>query len=343
MKHDNKLLGVFAATLFVGPILFSPLLASAGGGGHVPLGMYSDPMVGISPPPGFYFTEYLSYYSANKLKDNSGRTLSLSRDGTRLDRSSAYASGNRILWMSKFKILGGFYGAQFVVPVERLNTMIDVLTPVGPMRMGEGRGGVGDLFFNPFILAWHEKHGLFHITTGVDITAPTGPYGKYHMVNVGKHLWTIIPAFQITVFVPWYPKIAIGARLDYSFNTKNNDFIVNADTAAKIGNMALSGVKTSITPGQEFHLDYGISYALLPLRADPQLSVGVVGYYYQQITDDKTGVGTVEHDKGRVFAVGPGVWFNYKKWNIGLRAAFETVAKNRPEGFLILSTITYTF
>jgi hypothetical protein len=305
--------------------------------------MYSDPLVGISPPPGFYFTEYLSYYTADKLKDNSGRTLSFTRDGAELDRSSAYASGNRILWISKLKILGALYGVQFVVPVERLNMMMNALTSSGPAHLSEGHGGVGDIYFNPNVLSWHEKHGLFHITTGVDITAPTGSYNEKRMVNIRKNLWTFTPAFQITTFFPWHPKIALGARLDYSFNTRNDNFIINPDTAAKIGNMALTGLKTHITPGQEFHLDYGISYCVTKLGADPQVSLGIVGYYYQQITSDKTGVGKVGNDKGRVFAVGPGAWVNYKKWNVGIRSAFETQVKNRPQGWLTLSTITYTF
>jgi hypothetical protein len=343
MGSRRKLLIFSIATSFVLVFLFSPLLAFAGGGGHVALGQYANPMIGISPDPGFYFTEYLSYYTADKLKDNHGRTLSLARDGVELDRSSAYASGNSILWISNLKILGGFYGARFVIPVERLNTMTDAFTSFGPKHLSEGAGGVGDIYFNPLILSWHEKHGLFHITTGVDITAPTGSYNERRMISVGRSLWTFTPAFQITAFFPWYPNISAGIRLDYSFNTNNDNFIISPATAAKIGNMALTGTKTHITPGQEFHFDYGIGYSLTKLGADPQVSFGIVGYYYQQVTDDKTGKGNVESDRGRVFAIGPGVWYNHKKWNIGLQGFIETAAKNRPQGCFTLSTITYSF
>lgn len=342
--NQRRIFSKFSAVVcFFQIILFLSPFAFAGGGGHIPLGDYSDPMVGISPPPGFYFTEYLAYYTAGKLKDNKGHTLSLSRDGVALERTSAYASGNRILWMSKFKILGANYGVQFVVPVERLFTSIRALTPAGPVRLSNVRGGAGDIYFNPFILGWHEKHGLFHITTGVDITQPTGPYHKYSMVSVGKNIWTIMPAFQMTIFVPWEPRIVIGFRTDYSFNTKNYDFIVNADTAAKMLNPALTGLKTSLTPGQEFHTDYAASYCLTPLGQDPMLSVGVQGYYYQQTTNDRTGFGKIRIDKGRVFAVGPGIFFNYKKLNVGFRWSMEAKAKNRTEGNLFLSTITWTF
>jgi hypothetical protein len=344
MESRRKLLRSPVETLFVLVILFSSPLAFAGGGGHVALGQYANPMIGISPAPGFYFTEYLSYYTADKLKDNHGRTLSLARDGVELDRSSAYASGNSILWISNLKILGGFYGARFVVPVERLYTSVDTFNPfVGLGHLSQGAGGVGDIYFNPIILSWHQKQGLFHITTGVDITAPTGSYNERRMICVGRNLWTFTPAFQITAFLPWYPKISAGMRFDYSFNTKNDDFIISPATAAKIGNLFLMGRKTYLTPGQEFHFDYGIGYSLTKLNAVHQFQVGIVGYYYQQVTDDKTGEGRIKEDRGRVFSIGPGVWYNHKKWNIGLQGFIETGAKNRTQGWFSLSTITYSF
>ena len=343
MESGAKLLRLLMATLFVQIILFSSPFAFAGGGGHVALGQYANPMIGISPPPGFYFTEYLSYYTADKLKDDKGRTLSLTRDGVELDRSSAYASGNSILWISNLKILGGSYGARFVIPVERLITMTDAFTAFGPKHLSDRAGGVGDVYFNPIILSWHEKNGLFHITTGVDITAPTGSYDEKRVISVGRNLWTFTPAFQITVFFPWYPKISAGMRLDYSFNSTNNDFIIGPATAAKIGSITLTNLKTHITPGQEFHFDYGIGYSLTKLGVAPQFQVGIVGYYYQQVTDDKTGQGSVEADRGRVFAIGPGLWYNQKKWNIGIQGFIETGARNRPQGWFGLSTITYSF
>jgi hypothetical protein len=343
MKSGAKVFRFLTATLFLQTILFSSPLALAGGGGHVALGQYANPMIGISPAPGFVFTEYLSYYTADKLKDNHGRTLSLARDGVKLEQSSAYASGNSILWVSNFKILGGFYGARFVVPVERLNTIMNALTFFGPRHLSQGAGGVGDIYFDPFMLSWHQKQGLFHITTGVDITAPTGSYNERRMICVGRNLWTFTPAFQFTVFVPWYPKISVGMRIDYSFNTTNDDFIINPATAVKIGNPFLTGMKTHITPGQEFHFDFGIGYSLTKLDAAHQVNVGVVGYYYQQVNDDKTGYGNIEKDRGRVFGIGPGVWYNHKKWNIGLQGFVETGAKNRTQGWFGLSTITYSF
>jgi hypothetical protein len=61
MESGRKSLRLPVATSLAMVILFSSLFAFAGGGGHVALGQYANPMIGILPPPGFYFTEYLSF------------------------------------------------------------------------------------------------------------------------------------------------------------------------------------------------------------------------------------------------------------------------------------------
>lgn len=68
-----------------------------------------------------------------------------------------------------------------------------------------------------------------------------------------------------------------------------------------------------------------------------------MGYFYQQITDDKTGEGSVKHDRGRVLGIGPGVWWTYNKWIVEAHTAFETAVKNRTEGINSYLTISYAF
>ncbi len=86
----------------------------------------------------------------------------------------------------------------------------------------------------------------------------------------------------------------------YDFNTPQNDYIIGPGNAAKMGNPALTGIETHRTPGQEFHFDYSIEYALTK-----EFRAGVTGYFYQQTTNDYTAYGSIPNDKGRVFAVGP--------------------------------------
>jgi hypothetical protein len=341
MDYRGRLLRWFMTALVTSVILFLPLFAFAGGVNHEPLGSEAF-LVGILPPPGFYMKEYLNYYTADKLKNDGGRTLNLVRDGMELDKLEVCASATRFLYISPLKILGGSLGAQMIVPWVRTSLKLDALTPGGPLEMGEHRNALSDITFGPN-LSWHSKNGLFHAASGLDITVPTGPWNKRHLVNIGTNVWSFSPVFAATVFLPWHPNLSAGIKMDYSFNTRNDNFMISSSTATKIGNMGLKDLKTHLTPGQEFHFDYDIDYSLTKTGAPHQLRVGVSGYFYQQTTDDKTGVGRVKHDLGRVFAIGPGVWWTYKKWVIEAHAAFETAVRNRPEGINTYLTIIHAF
>jgi len=322
------------------PIILFTLLffAFAGGGQQYPNGVEAF-LIGIAPPPGFYIKDYNYYYTATKLTNNNGNTVTLANSGQELDRVNVYAQVPRFIWITPLKILDGFYGIHLFVPVFYENISLDVLTPAGPTGLSEGRGAVGNLIFSPFIWSWHAKSGLLHMIAALDMFAPTGPYNPARILNIGfANFWTFEPVFAITGFLPSLPDLSGSIKLMYDFNTPNDDFIVGPATAAKIGSLLLTGLKTHLTPGQEFHFDYSIEYAITK-----NFRAGIAGYFYQQTTNDYTGFGTVQNDKGRVFAIGPGVWYTYKKWFAEAHVEFEMAAKNRPEGITSVLTITHAF
>ena len=110
MKSGGGLPGWLMIALVSSVALFSPLSALAGGVNHEPLGAEAF-LAGVLPPPGLYVKEYLNYYTADNLKNDSGRTLSLARDGTALDKLEVFASSTRFLYISPLKILGGSLGS----------------------------------------------------------------------------------------------------------------------------------------------------------------------------------------------------------------------------------------
>lgn len=116
--------------------------------------------MGALPPPGFYAKEYLSYYNADKLKDNDGRTLTLAGNGAELDRLAVSASATRFIYVTPIKVLGLDYAVHMVVPLVRAHMkMNDVSIPGG--RLDETRGDLADMTFGPLILAFHSKDGFF--------------------------------------------------------------------------------------------------------------------------------------------------------------------------------------
>ncbi len=337
MEVRRSLRGAKVGLVILVILFVFPLSAIAGGGQHYPNGAEAF-LIGIAPPPGFYIKDYNFFYSATRLKDDKGNTQTPAKDGAGLDHLTVYGNIPRFIWITPVNILGGFYGMHLFVPVLYQDIKLDVATPGGLGEVKDSRGGIGDLIFSPFIWTWHAKSGLLHMITALDVYIPTGQFNEKRVLNIGKNFWTFEPVFAITGFLPMLPNLSGSIKLMYDFNTPNDDFIIGGGTAAKIGNPALTGLQTHLTPGQEFHFDYSVEYALTK-----SLRAGITGYFYQQTTDDSTAFGDVKHDQGRVFAIGPGVWYTYKKWFAEAHVAFEMETRNRPEGITGLLTITHAF
>ena len=95
---------------------------------------------------------------------------------------------------------------------------------------------------------------------------------------------------------------------------------------------------TSVTPGNQWTLEWGISKSI-----KPTIDVGVVGYYQLQTTMDSGADASRERDQ--VLAFGPEI--NAFCPNLGLftslRYNYEVMAKDRPQGQTLVLTLTKVF
>ena len=300
MKRVGKLLSVFAfllgAMLLIAPISARAMEGGASGG----LGG-EDFMGGALPPPGFYYLNYLMYYSANQVKNASGNKEVGPPWGTGDFKVKAVVDLNRFVYISKYKILGADYGAQVIVPLVNVN--IQPFTPTS-----ESRSGVGDLIVTPLILGWHSKnwHGVF----GIDAFMPTGSYDKARVDNIGRNYWSTEIAAAFTYLSD--SGIEVSSKLMYDINFNNKD--------------------TDYKSGNEFHLDALLGYHLGPW------SLGANGYYYKQMSDDTVGskyVGAPITDgkRAQVAAIGPALSYTNAK-HITFTAKYhkEFSAQYMPEG-----------
>ncbi len=73
-------------------------------------------------------------------------------------------------------------------------------------------------------------------------------------------------------------------------------------------------------------------------------SIGLNGYYYQQITDDESPDTTLGGFKGRVLTVGPVATYSLKVGNTAVFTSLkyfrEFSVKNRPEGDIVLFQVS---
>ncbi len=284
----------------------------AGGGDHYPNGA-EDFLVGMAPPPGFYLVDYNYFYFSHEFKDNSGDTINKGP----LDDFSlrVYANVLRFIYITKFRILKANYGAHIFIPWVEVNANCK--------GFHVHKKGLGDIIIDPFILTWHSKY--IHAVFGIDIYVPTGEYDKYRPINIGKNFWTFEPVFALT-FLPT-KNFSLSFKFMYDFNTTNNDWINPA-----------TGKETSLKPGQEFHFDYALGYS--PAK---WIRVGITGYYYYQTTDDEVDGKDIENNRGKAFAIGPGIKINYKRFMLVLKSQYEFGVKNRPSGKNVWAKIYYIF
>jgi hypothetical protein len=73
--------GIIKGLFFIVVIIISiPNFIFAGGGQHYPNGLEAE-VIGVLPPEGLYYRQFNIFYTADKLKDDRGHTLTLEKNG----------------------------------------------------------------------------------------------------------------------------------------------------------------------------------------------------------------------------------------------------------------------
>jgi len=223
-----------------------------------------------------------------------------------------FANTFRLIHVTKHQVLGASWGVQAFVPIVYQDVSVGIS---GGPDLGDNRWGIGDIIIDPILLGWHSKN--FHAVAGLDIYLPVGTYDQDRLVNAGRNYWTFEPAVAFTYLSDG--GFEVSAKFMYDFNTKNTD--------------------TEYLSGQEFHFDYTVGYHI------KGWSLGVGGYYYYQTTNDELDGQKVGSDgfKGREWAIGPQVKYDYKNMMFTLKWQAELDAKNKPEGDRFWFKFLYAF
>lgn len=207
------LLGMFAASAN----------ATEGGGSIYPVGTENYTCCAL-PPPGLYGMVFASSYSANKVVDNHGNTVTPPGFHVR-----ANAIAPRLVWVTPQEVLGASLGFHAIVPLVNL----DVSVAPG---LSQTKTGLGDITFGP-VLGWHHSEKL-HSVLALDFYAPTGSYTAGNLANIGRNYWAVQPVVGLS----YIDKSGLNAdvKLMYTFNFKNTE--------------------TNYRSGQEFITDYSVGW-----------------------------------------------------------------------------------
>jgi hypothetical protein len=214
-------------------------------------------------------------------------------------------------------VLGGQLAVIMMGIVGNMNTSIaGTLAGVGPnggvaSRMGsisDSLTGFGDLY--PMVtLKWHD--GVNNWMTYATGDIPVGAYDPSRLSNIGIGHGAIDGGGGYTYLNPTtgHEFTGIGG---FTYNFQNPD--------------------TGVQSGVDFHFDWGASQFL-----SKQLFVGLVGYAYQQISDDTGGAAILGGFRSRVLGIGPQIGYIFPiggmQGYLNLKGYGEFDASNRPSGW----------
>jgi hypothetical protein len=275
------------------PRLLALLAALAALGGHSSsaraaeygLSVYGlgsvGPLAGIVPPPGTYFAYTFLYgdFEADIVPARGRIHASL--------KTEMVVNAFTVQHVTDWKILGATYGFRITVPIANARTTAEVRSTqfgVGA-AVSDRTTDIGDLNVTPILLGWHD--GAWHWQTYLSFVAPTGFYSLDRLVFTGLNRWAIDFGGGVT----WLdPKIGfeVSAQIGYTVNFENS--------------------KTNYLTGNEFHAEF-FAGQHLPLWGG-SVSLGVAGYFYQQVTGDSGAGAQLGSFKGRTIALGPSANFN---------------------------------
>ncbi len=237
---------------------------------------------------------------------HSGRVNNASGDKVNIPfQLNTVVTATRLVHFTDYKILGANYGLQVILPLVR--------TSLSRNGLSSRKAGLGDMTVSPAILSWHA--GKFHWFAATDFILPTGSYDKTRLANTGRNYVDIAPLFTFTYLDPEGPEASV--KFQYNINTKNHD--------------------TNYLTGQEINIDYGTHWNFGPL------AVGIGGYYYQQVTDDRRNGIKVNYDGNRGEALSVGPQFKYTLPGVNLIGVWfhEVYAANRSQADRVALRVSF--
>jgi len=303
---------MIVASLVIAPA--PPAQAAEKGVGVYLLG-YQTSMAGFLPPPGFYLrNDFHIYEGTSPILPITGRT-----DLNLHIRYILNITNGTVV--TPWKILGANYAFGIVWSVVNNSSLRGQLNiaKLITVPIEDERTDFSEIILSPIILGWHK--GKFHIMFVGNVYAPPGTYEVTRIVNTSLNRWAIEPNLGITYLDPKKGH-EFSAYLGYTINFENP--------------------ATNYRTGNEFHLDWFVGQHL-----PKGFAVGLVGFFYQQVTGDSGPGARLGAFQGQALAIGPCVTFNGKIGNhpigVNLRYYQDLTVTKRLDGQSFYATVNFGF
>jgi hypothetical protein len=228
------------------------------------------------------------------------------------------ATGDLAIFAPSYVFATPFFGGQasatMVGIYGRNDTSLNATVSATPipvtktLALQQTDAAFGDLI-PQFAVRWNA--GVNNYMTYLTGDIPVGKYDSNDLANIGLGHGAIDGGVGYTYFDP-----KAGHEFSATFGVTGN----------------LKNQSTGYTSGIDSHLDLGASQFL-----SKQLMVGLVGYYYQQLTADSGCAPVLCPFKSRVAGVGPQIGYIFPvagmQGYLNLKGYKEFDAENRPDGW----------
>lgn len=241
-----------ACVLAVAAAVAGTARAEEGGSSHYMPGTQGDVALALIGPKGLYVRNDTMYFTG-KIQEVTlgGRVYASAEQDVVVDIVKG-------IWLGGRAPLGSRWGGVVSVPLVLDATVSgDLVAPIASSPEGS-RSGLGDISVTG-LLNW--SLGEHHISFGGNVYVPTGSYEEGRVINLGRNYWSFDPTISWTWLQP-----AKGHEVSAVAG-----FMVNTENPA-----------TDYDSGDAFHLDFTIAQ-----HVTKRLAVGVEGYWYRQVTDDR--------------------------------------------------------
>ncbi len=271
---------------------------------------------GFAGPPGFSYLTYLEFASASSFRDSDGNENKAFDD----PKLNVVSFLNQISYYSPKTIGGGAHlGWSLIVPIVSLDGDFG---DAGPQLRDNGTG-LGDITtgpqvqFDPIVNA--DGRPVYVQRFAIDAILPTGEYDRDRDFNQGSNTYSLNPYWAAT-WMP-APRWEASWRLYYLHNFRN-------DEPASSSPLSFRGESVRNTQaGNAAWINFATSYEVLP-----NISVGLNGYYFKQLSDDRVNGHRLEDSREQVLGIGPGMFWKIEDGKgFWLNAYHETDAENRAQ------------
>jgi len=276
------------------------------------------PLAGLIPKPGVYITDDIYHYSGST-------DQKLPVAGIVSQNISGNATSNlfQATWITETQLNDARVAYSFLLPYNHISSSAEGTATYSGVPINAELSDKVSAFGDPVVaasLGWrnHKDDQLSAWNIYSSLFVPVGSYQVGRIANAGSNRWGL----------------DVGTAYSRGNKKRGREF-------SGVFGVTFNGenLDTGYQSGTEAHLE--LTYKQ-HLRSG--WSGGLVGYANQQLTADSGGPEVIGDFKGRVFAIGPEVGYQFKAGdkNVGLdlRWYHEFDAKNRVEGDGVFLTIS---